>query len=93
MNPPEFHGDMDSLKTHDWLTSNDRTFEFTPFSKEDKDVCATQMVMGLETRWWMSVFNMMTSLGISNTWEYFKVAMLDKYFPNSIRTQKDIEFQ
>lgn len=50
MNPLEFHGDLDPLKTHDWLTSIENIFEVTPCSEEDTVVCATQMFRGPATR-------------------------------------------
>lgn len=31
--------------------------------------------------------------GVSRDWEHFKVVMLDKYFPDNIRAQKELEFQ
>lgn len=35
----------------------------------------------------------MTSLGIPKDWEHFKVDVLDKYFSDSIKTQKETELQ
>ncbi|XP_058732938.1 uncharacterized protein LOC131604522 [Vicia villosa] len=93
MNPPEFHGDLDPLKAHDWLTSIERIFEVTPCSEEDKVVCATHMLRGPAARWWMSASARMTTLGIDKTWEHFKAAVLEKYFPDSMRAQKELEFQ
>ncbi|XP_058766702.1 uncharacterized protein LOC131640305 [Vicia villosa] len=93
MNPPEFHGDSDPLKVHDWLTSVERIFEVTPCSEEDKVVCATQVLRGPAARWWTNASARMTTLGIDKTWEHFKAAVLEKYFPDSMRAQKEQEFQ
>lgn len=94
MNPPKFHGDLDPLKTHDCLTSIERIFEVAHFSEEDKVVCATQMLKGPAAWLRMSVSNtMMTTLGISKYWEYFKATMLDKYFLDSMRARKELKFQ
>ncbi|XP_050908554.1 uncharacterized protein LOC127122224 [Lathyrus oleraceus] len=35
----------------------------------------------------------MTNQGIPRDWEHFKSIFLDKYFPSSLRTQKEFEFQ
>ncbi|XP_058750817.1 uncharacterized protein LOC131623828 [Vicia villosa] len=93
MNPPEFHGDLDPLKAHDWLTSIERIFEVTPCLEEDKVVCATQMLRGPAARWWTSASGRMTTLGIDKTWEHFKATVLEKYFPDNMRAQKELEFQ
>ncbi|XP_058766954.1 uncharacterized protein LOC131640584 [Vicia villosa] len=93
MNPPEFHGDLDPLKAHDWLTNVERIFEVTPCSEEDKVVCATQMLRGPAAQWWTSASARMTTLGIDKTWGHFKVVVLEKYFPDSMRAQEELEFQ
>ncbi|XP_050875233.1 uncharacterized protein LOC127078856 [Lathyrus oleraceus] len=35
----------------------------------------------------------MTNQGVPRDWEHFKTTFLDKYFPSSLRTQKEFEFQ
>lgn len=35
----------------------------------------------------------MSNLGIYNTWEHFKAAMLEKYFTYNMIAQEELEFQ
>lgn len=56
-------------------------------------VFAPQMMKGRATRRWDSSSNLMTNQEIPIHSEHFKTTFLDKYFPNSLRTQKEFEFQ
>lgn len=50
------------------------------------------MFRGPKTRWWTNVSTMMTIMGVAEDLEHFKEAVLDKYFPKSIRAHKELEF-
>lgn len=93
MNPPEFHGGLDPVKAHEWLTSIERTFQIVHCSEEDKVVFASHMLKGPAIRWWESASTLMTNQGVQRDWEHFKIYFLDKYFPSTLRTQKEFEFQ
>ncbi|XP_050897961.1 uncharacterized protein LOC127104858 [Lathyrus oleraceus] len=74
-------------------------------SEENKVVFASHMMKGSAVRWWESASILMTNQGIPRDWEHFKAIFLDnpkrggqvlrcyKYFPSSLRTQKEFEFQ
>ncbi|XP_050915640.1 uncharacterized protein LOC127130715 [Lathyrus oleraceus] len=48
---------------------------------------------GPAVRWWESALTLMTNQGVPRDWVHFKATFLDKYFPSSVRTQKEFEFQ
>ncbi|XP_058765786.1 uncharacterized protein LOC131639301 [Vicia villosa] len=48
---------------------------------------------GPALRWWNTASTYFTAQEIPKDWQHFKVAFLEKYFPNSVRTQKEQEFQ
>lgn len=88
MNPPEFHGGLDHVKAHEWVTSIERIFQIVHCSEENKVVFASHMIKGPAMRWWESASTLMTYQGVPRDWEHFKTTFLDKYFPRSLRTQR-----
>ncbi|XP_050916725.1 uncharacterized protein LOC127131878 [Lathyrus oleraceus] len=62
-------------------------------SEENKVVFASHMIKGPAVRWWENASTLMTNQGIPRDWEHFKTIFLDKYFPSSLRTQKEFKFQ
>ncbi|XP_050902548.1 uncharacterized protein LOC127114490 [Lathyrus oleraceus] len=93
MNPPEFHGGMNPVKAREWIIDMERIFWIVHCSEENKVVFASHIMKGLIVRWWESASTLMTNQGIPRDWEHFKTIFLDKYFPSSLRTQKEFEFQ
>ncbi|XP_050877001.1 uncharacterized protein LOC127080742 [Lathyrus oleraceus] len=93
MNPPEFHGGLNPVKAHEWVTNMERIFQIVHCSEENKFVFAPHMMKGPAVRWWESDLTLMTNQGVRRDWEHFKTTFLDKYFPSSLRTQKEFEFQ
>ncbi|XP_058783906.1 uncharacterized protein LOC131658653 [Vicia villosa] len=93
MTPPEFAGSLDHIVAHDWLYSMERIFQAIQCTEEEKVIFAAQKLKGPAGRWWDTASTRFTSQGIPKDWEHFKTAFLEKYFPNSIRAQKEREFQ
>ncbi|XP_058784390.1 uncharacterized protein LOC131659182 [Vicia villosa] len=93
MDPPEFVGGLDSLLAHDWLAGMERVFQAIQCTEEEKVIFATQKMKGPALRWWNTASTYFTTQEIPKDWQHFKVAFLEKYIPNSVRTQKEREFQ
>ncbi|XP_050895691.1 uncharacterized protein LOC127102355 [Lathyrus oleraceus] len=93
MNPLEFHGGLNPVKAQEWITGMERIFRIVHCSEENKVVFASHMMKGPAMIWWESVSTLMTNQGIPRDWEHFKTIFMDKYFPSSLRTQKEFEFQ
>ncbi|XP_050916052.1 uncharacterized protein LOC127131158 [Lathyrus oleraceus] len=93
MNPPEFHGELNHVKAREWITNMERIFQIVHCSEENKVVFVSHMMKGPTVRWWESASTLMTNQGAPRDWEHFKTSFLDKYFPRSLRTQKEFEFQ
>ncbi|XP_058769115.1 uncharacterized protein LOC131642987 [Vicia villosa] len=93
MDPPEFVGGLDSLLAHDWLAGMERVFQAIQCTEEEKVIFATQKMKGPALRWWNTASTYFNTQEIPKDWQHFKVAFLEKYFPNSVRTQKEREFQ
>ncbi|XP_058769057.1 uncharacterized protein LOC131642912 [Vicia villosa] len=93
MDPPEFVGGLDSLLAQDWLAGMERVFQAFQCTEEEKVIFAAQKMKGPALRWWNTASTYFTTQEIPKDWQHFKVAFLEKYFPNSVRTQKEREFQ
>ncbi|XP_058725859.1 uncharacterized protein LOC131597166 [Vicia villosa] len=93
MDPLEFVGRLDSLLAHDWLAGMERVFQAIQCTKEEKVIFAAQKMKGPTLRWWNTASTYFTTQEIPKDWQHFKVAFLEKYFPNSVRNQKEREFQ
>ncbi|XP_058775640.1 uncharacterized protein LOC131649918 [Vicia villosa] len=93
MDPPEFVGGLDSLLAHDWLAGMEKVFQAIQCTEEEKVIFATQKMKGPALRWWNTASTYFTAQEIPKDWQHFKVAFLEKYFPNNVKTQKEREFQ
>ena len=93
MKPQEFHGGLDPVKAHEWLTGMERIFQIVTCSEENKVTFASHSLKGPAARWWESASHLMTVQEVPQEWEQFKVIFMEKYFPSSLRTQKEFEFQ
>ncbi|XP_050876633.1 uncharacterized protein LOC127080349 [Lathyrus oleraceus] len=93
MNPPEFHGGLNPMKAQEGITIMERIFQIVHCSEENKVVFYSYMMKGSAVRWWESTSTLMTNQGVPRDWENFKTIFLDKYFPSSLRTHKEFEFQ
>ncbi|XP_050898344.1 uncharacterized protein LOC127105218 [Lathyrus oleraceus] len=68
-------------------------FQIVHCNEENKVVFDSHLMMGPAVRWWESALTLMTNSGVPMDSEHFKTTFLDKYFPISLRTQKEFEFQ
>ncbi|XP_058784256.1 uncharacterized protein LOC131659028 [Vicia villosa] len=93
MDPPEFAGGLDPVLAHDWLASMERIFQAIQCNEEEKVIFATQKMKGPTLRWWNTASTYFTTQEIPKDWHHFKAAFLEKYFPNSVRTEREWEFQ
>ena len=93
MNPPEFHGGLDPVKAHEWISEMERIFQVVLCNEANKVVFATHLFKGPAARWWKNASALMTMQNVPKEWIQFKSTFMEKYFPSSLRTQKEFEFQ
>ncbi|KAL2541676.1 Uncharacterized protein Adt_02654 [Abeliophyllum distichum] len=89
--PPTFEGSIDPLEAEDWLVGIERIFDLIDCPDQKKVTCATFMLKKGARRWWDSTARSKIH-GHTWTWNEFKEIFLKKYFPTSIRNQKEAEF-
>lgn len=93
MNPPEYLDGVDPVVAHDWLVGIERVFQTVPCNEEEKVTFAAQMMKGSARMQWASASVLMITQGIPKYWRHFKTIVLDKYFLNNLRAQKEFEIQ
>ena len=90
--PPSFSGEYDPVAAEGWLQEIEGIFDVAPCTEENKVIHATFILKGEAKNWWKNTKERMVHQGTPLTWENFKEAFLDKYFPHNVRNQKEAEF-
>ena len=67
-------------------------FEIVQCREENKVVFASRSLKGPAMRWWESASTLMTTQNVPKEWDNFKTTFMEKYFPSSSRTKKELEF-
>ena len=91
MGPPEFFGNPDPLKAEAWLKQVTKIFEVLRCTEDQKVPFATFMLRGEADHWWESVKRLHPA-ALEMSWVEFQEMFNDKYFPESIRHMKEVEF-
>lgn len=92
-NPPEFTESHDPMIAQVWLKGMEIIFRVTTCTDEENVIFATHLLPRAVGRLSNVAATFMTSRNILKDWEHFQAIFLDKYFPDSLRTQKDIDLQ
>uniref|UniRef100_A0A2N9G313 RNA-directed DNA polymerase n=1 Tax=Fagus sylvatica TaxID=28930 RepID=A0A2N9G313_FAGSY len=92
LTPPSFEGSTEPLVAEKWLTEMEKAFKVLKCAEEEKVNYATYMLQGDAYDWWRMEEDKHNHDPESYTWEMFKAAFYEKYFPTSVRRQKEREF-
>ncbi|KAL3655497.1 hypothetical protein CASFOL_001283 [Castilleja foliolosa] len=91
--PPNFNGRDGPAAVEEWFRSLERIFRVIECEDAQKITCATYQLIEDAGHWWEGVLRNQTEAEKLNfTWEGFKTAIMDKYFPQSYADQKENEF-
>jgi len=91
LGPPEFLEKPEPLKAETWLKQITKIFDVLGCSEEQKVPFATFMLRDEADHWWESVKRTQPD-ALKMSWEKFQELFNDKYFPESIRHMKEVEF-
>nr|KYP31547.1 hypothetical protein KK1_048062 [Cajanus cajan] len=50
------------------------------------------MLVGEAEHWWRGTYQMLAASGATVDWECFRTMFMEKYFPESVRHAKEVEF-
>ncbi|KAL3644275.1 hypothetical protein CASFOL_012207 [Castilleja foliolosa] len=91
--PPSFNGRDGPAAVEEWFRALERIFRVIECEDAQKITCATYQLVEDAGHWWEGVLRNQTEAEKLNfTWEGFKTAIMDKYFPQSYADQKENEF-
>ncbi|XP_061358761.1 uncharacterized protein LOC133302954, partial [Gastrolobium bilobum] len=90
--PSTFRGDYDSEAFMEWIKELEKIFLVMDCPNTHRVNFATYLLIGEAEHWWTNTKRYFQSQGTEITWTIFKDAFLKKYFPQSVRNIKEIEF-
>nr|KYP34564.1 hypothetical protein KK1_044468 [Cajanus cajan] len=70
----------------------EKIFTVLGCSQERRLAFAIYMLVGEVEYWWRGTHQMLVTRGVVVDWECFKRVFLEKYFPESVRHAKELEF-
>jgi hypothetical protein len=90
--PTTFKGryDLDGAQT--WMQAMERIFRAMVTSEDQKVRMATHMLAEEVEYWWTNAKGRLEAGGEVVTWAWFKTEFLRKYFPEDLRTKKEVKF-
>ncbi|XP_057426326.1 uncharacterized protein LOC130719734 [Lotus japonicus] len=91
-NPPKFEGEVEPEKADLWIQELEKIFEALHTTDGEKVNLATFMLKGDAEYWWRSTRLLMTTNQVAITWDSFKTAFLNKYFPDTARDDMENRF-
>ncbi|XP_011627311.1 uncharacterized protein LOC105421496 [Amborella trichopoda] len=92
LGPPIFkgHGGMEKAKW--WQMQVEKIFRILQCTDEQQLRLGTYILKGDAEHWWHSVQQAWEEMGIASTWEEFLGAFNEKYFLDSVKERKEVEF-
>uniref|UniRef100_A0A2N9FR12 CCHC-type domain-containing protein n=1 Tax=Fagus sylvatica TaxID=28930 RepID=A0A2N9FR12_FAGSY len=93
LNPLSFNGEPDPMIAEKCVMRVEKIFEALGCSEEQKVVIAIFKLEGEAEHWWKMTKTGLEAKGKPLTWTNFLEAFYEKYFPDSVRDQKELEFQ
>ena len=92
LQPPSFEGSKDPLVAEEWIRELEKIFSLLECSDSHKVSCATYMLKEGASHWWEMTMRTLNIDKNKITWERFKEVFNEKYFPQSLRDEKEAEF-
>ena len=93
LGPPSFLGNLDPTKAESWIMQMEKIFDVIGCTELQKVSFASFMLKGEAEHWWISTKK---TLPLEEyeilTWRIFLEAFYEKYFPESVRDEKEVEF-
>ena len=90
--PPCFQGGFDPIVAERWIRELEKIFEVMGCTEEQQVIFAAYMLKDEAEYWWRGARELLAHQGRQITWQVFKDTFLEKYFPSTVRAEKEIEF-
>ncbi|XP_022853763.1 uncharacterized protein LOC111375195 [Olea europaea var. sylvestris] len=86
-------GSANTMSSIEWFRRLEGIFKHMNCNDAQKVSCAKFMLTNDAGHWWDSETRIKTAEQLRNlTWDQFKESLMGKYFPQSLRDQKEVEF-
>ena len=92
LSPPSFSGEPDPMVAEQWMMRMEKIFDVLNCPDDKKVSLATFMLEGEAEHWWRTMKRISEARHEPITWKVFTEKFNDKYFPDCIREQKELEF-
>lgn len=97
LNPPTFDGATDPAIVEMWIQEMEKAFGLLSSNEEQKVTLAVYQLQGSAYDWWLMEKRKNETATTEGdpepyTWAKFKKALEDKYFPRTVRLQKERDF-
>ncbi|KAK7279072.1 hypothetical protein RJT34_24116 [Clitoria ternatea] len=86
--PSEFEGGFNPESAYAWIQELERIFGGLQCIEAQK----VDYAVYIAECWWKITKARLTDAGTQLIWENFKASFLEKYFPDTVRSQKELEF-
>ncbi|XP_028066061.1 uncharacterized protein LOC114269008 [Camellia sinensis] len=90
--PPEFHGTVDPTEAEAWVLEMEKIFDVLGCSADQKVAFAAFRFKGQVEHWWRMVKRQYESRETELVWSKFLELFNEKYFPEAVRRQKQVDF-
>ncbi|XP_057416666.1 uncharacterized protein LOC130711179 isoform X2 [Lotus japonicus] len=91
-NPPKFSGGTDPDKADLWIQEIKKIFGVLQTAEGAKVGMATYLLLGDAEYWWKDTRGIMEDNHEEISWNSFRTAFLEKYFPTSARDERESQF-
>ncbi|XP_017239869.1 uncharacterized protein LOC108212659 [Daucus carota subsp. sativus] len=92
LNPPTFDGATDPDIMEKWIQEMEKAFKLMGSNVGQKVTLAVYQLQGSAYDWWLMEQRRNEENIDSMTWDRFKTALADKYFPRTVHVQKERDF-
>ncbi|XP_020258885.1 uncharacterized protein LOC109835317 [Asparagus officinalis] len=93
LSPPSFEGTTDPTIAEHWITEMEKVFTYMKCPEEEKVDYAVYMLKDRAYGWWQMQVRTLGEKAYKISWEEFKKIFYEKYFPSTVRKQKEQEFR
>ncbi|KAL2334875.1 hypothetical protein Fmac_016088 [Flemingia macrophylla] len=90
--PTQFNGEYGPEKAELWIREIEKIFYAMNCTDKQKITYSVFMLVGEAENWWDNTKRLLEGQGVMITWDIFRTKFLEKYFPNDVRREKEIEF-
>ncbi|XP_043700182.1 uncharacterized protein LOC122650881 [Telopea speciosissima] len=85
--------DTNPLQPERWISAMERTFEVLECTDAQKLICVEFQLQDKAAAWWKSARPNLEEIHPNPTWEQFKEAFFENFFPKSFRDEKEAGFE